>query len=411
MRIWLINPFDPLPGDPEQEGRYATLARMLHEKGHELVWWTSSFSHRFKKPVAKQKLSETCSTLGMEVVFLEGRAYQKNVSINRLLNHYQLAKSFIRTANARNDHPDVVLVSAPPPFLAKAAVHYAKNNGAKSIIDIQDLWPETFYRLTSGLARSILKLVLMPWKLASKSAYCNADVIVGVADQYVNHALEMGANPQKHITIPLGVDLGQFQQASRDGVCDKFTKPEDEIWFAYTGSLNVSYDCLTLTKAFIEAEKKTDKKIKLFITGRGQLDNELDSIISDSGSNSIIRTGFLDFPQWAYLLSQCDVGFNASFPEAMIYLPNKIFYYFAAGCAVLNTIPGQCSQIVADANCGLDYPAGDIKSCCGEILKLINDDSILNDMKSRALLQCTNTYDRSIVYDSYVNCITGSTNE
>ncbi|NJL26914.1 MAG: excinuclease ABC subunit C [Thermoanaerobaculia bacterium] len=41
--------------------------------------------------------------------------------------------------------------------------------------------------------------------------------------------------------------------------------------------------------------------------------------------------GFMDFPQWAYMVSQADIGFNASFPQAMIFLPNKIFYYLAAG--------------------------------------------------------------------------------
>ncbi len=405
MRIWLINPFDPLPGDPEQEGRYATLARMLRDKGHDVVWWTSSFSHRFKKPVDQVQLQESCRELGIEVFFLEGVAYKKNISVSRLLNHYQLAKSFKKAAGQREDRPDVILVSAPPPFLAKYAVRTARELGARSVIDIQDLWPETFYRLTSGIGRAVLKLVLSPWKQASKSAYCGADVIVGVADQYVNHALDMGAKPEKRATIPLGVDLGQFMQAAKEGECEKFTKPEGEIWFAYTGSLNVSYDCLTLAKAFIEVEKLTDKKGRLFITGRGQLDNELDKIISGSGTSNIVRTGFLDFPEWAYLLSQCDVGFNASFPEAMIYLPNKIFYYFAAGCAVLNTISGQCSQIVSEGECGLDYKAGDVGDCERVMMELIRDVEGLKGQKEKAFNLAVNVYDRSRLYSDYCNTL------
>ena len=96
MRVWLVNPFDPLPGDPEQEGRYGTLARMLVDSGHEVTWWTSQFSHRFKKPVDRQVIESTCSQLGLKVNFIPAPPYTKNVSLARLWNHFLLARRFSR---------------------------------------------------------------------------------------------------------------------------------------------------------------------------------------------------------------------------------------------------------------------------------------------------------------------------
>jgi glycosyltransferase involved in cell wall biosynthesis len=405
MNIWLINPFDPLPGDPEQQGRYATLARMLIAHGHKVLWWTSSFSHRFKGDVDQKTITQACSDIGIDVVFLEGVAYKTNVGFSRLRNHIQLARAFTAQANQISDKPDVVLVSAPPPFLAKAAMCYASQNNIRCMIDIQDLWPETFYRVAPVWLKPLLACVFFPWKRASEKAYKNASVVVGVADEYVNSALKLGAAPQETATIPLGIDLSEFDQAAIQGKTDCFVKDEDEIWFAYTGSLNRSYDCLTLAKAFLKVNHQSKCRMKLFITGRGELSESLSRMIQEANSNDVIQTGFLDFPQWAYLLNQCDVGFNASFPEAMIYLPNKIFYYFAASLAVLNTIPGQCSAIVKDSNSGFDYQAGDVQSCVEAILTILENTDKLKVMKHHSRLQAENIYDRNILYSKYVALI------
>ncbi|MCF7955126.1 MAG: glycosyltransferase family 4 protein [Phycisphaerae bacterium] len=405
MNIWLVNPFDPLPGDPEQEGRYATLAGLLLNRGHKVVWWTSSFSHRFKKPVDQSKLTRVCNEIGMDVKFIESPQYTKNVSIKRLWNHYLLSKRFASMAANVTLKPDVVLASAPPPMLARNAVKIASQFQAKSIVDIQDLWPETFYRLAPAPVRASLSMALSPWQKASTAAYCNADVVAGVADEYVNRALELGATPKSTATIPLGIDLASFNKAAAEGYTSEFTKPEGEIWFAYTGSLNRSYDCITLTKAFLQAKENLKCPAKLFITGRGEYTEEIKKNIDDCGTKDVVLTGFVDFPQWAYLLKQCDVGFNASFPEAMIYLPNKIFYYFAAGLAVLNTIPGQCSNIVSGSKSGLDYQAGNTQSCIEAIEKVASNADILAEMKYNSHQQAVTIYDRNILYSKFVDLI------
>lgn len=405
MNIWLVNPFDPLPGDPEQEGRYATLARLLVNRGHKVVWWTSSFSHRFKKPVDQAEVTKVCNEIGLDLKFIEAPQYAKNVDIKRLWNHYLLSKRFARLAMGFAPKPDVVLVSAPPSFLAMTAVKIASQLQAKSIVDIQDLWPETFYRLAPSLIRPALSMALSPWQKASSAAYRNADIITGVADEYVNRALRLGAKPQSTGTIPLGIDLASFDKACDDGYVSEFTKPEGEIWFAYTGSLNRSYDCITLTKAFLQARAKLKYPAKLFITGRGEYTTIIKKIIQDCGTKDVILAGFIDFPQWAYLLNQCDVGFNASFPKAMIYLPNKIFYYFAAGLAVLNTIGGQCSNIVRDSKSGLDYEAGNVQSCVNAIKKVAQDADVFEAMKNNSRQQAVSTYDRNILYSKFVNLI------
>ena len=401
MNVWLVNPFDPLPGDPEQQGRYATLARLLCARGHRVTWWTSSFSHRFKRPVDAAAIAATCETIGIRPVFLQAPPYPTNVSVARLRNHRVLARRFGAEAPRHRPAPDVVIASTPPPTLARQAILFARQAGVPSVLDVQDLWPDTFDRLAPWWLRPAFGLALRPMRRAADEAYRLADAVVGVADAYRDEALRLGGPERPAETIPLGVDLADFDAAARRGACEELTKPPGETWLIYSGSLNRSYDCLTLTEAFADASARLDRPVRLFVTGRGELSDALDAIVRRRGLRNVTRTGFLEFDRWAWLVTQCDAGFNASFPEAMIYLPNKIFYYLAGGLAVLNTIPGQCSRLVAEGRCGLDYRAGDAADCAAAIQRLLGDPAALAEMRRAARALAESTYDRAVLYPRY----------
>ena len=48
MKIYLSNPYGTIPGENWREYRFFLLATSLAEKGHDVVWFTSTFSHHFK---------------------------------------------------------------------------------------------------------------------------------------------------------------------------------------------------------------------------------------------------------------------------------------------------------------------------------------------------------------------------
>ncbi len=406
MNVWLINPFDPLPGDPEQEGRYASLVRHLADAGCDTTWWTSSFSHRFKKPVDQQAITAACKDIGVGVRFLESPAYGRNVGLARLKNHRRLASQFKANAKAEKTLPDVIVASAPPTSLADAAIGFAKARSIPSIVDVQDLWPETFQRILPKPLRPLGRFLLSPSQRRIARAYRNADAVCGVADAYCNRAVELGGDKQFVRTIPLGIDLDVFDAATQTSF-EELTRPVDEMWLIYAGSLNVSYDSLTIIRAakLIRERGTAGGKWRLFISGRGEQAEMAKQLIETHKLENVTLTGFMEFEQWAYLLSQCDVGFNASLPDALIYLPNKIFYYFAAGLAVVNTIPGQCSRIVSQGNCGMDYPAGDVEACAAVIEKMLADPQATRQMGQASRKLAETTYDRRLMMPKYVEFI------
>src|SRR5438067_13125283 len=98
--IWIVNPFDPLPGSGEQPGRYASLARMLRDAGHQVTWWTASFSHRFKRDLDRATVQTACAVEGIDARILTVRPYRKNVSWARLRSHNDYAAALRREAGA-----------------------------------------------------------------------------------------------------------------------------------------------------------------------------------------------------------------------------------------------------------------------------------------------------------------------
>jgi len=405
VNIWIVNPFDPLPGDPEQEGRYATLARLLAGRGHRVVWWTSSFSHRFKRPVDQVTLRAACSALGIEVEFLTAPPYYANVSLRRVWNHHVLAQRFVGAARTRTPAPDVVVASSPPPGLAWRAVEVARARGARAVVDVQDAWPDVFTTVAPPVLRPAVQCCLPALRRNVRRIARACDAIVGVADGYVDLFARHARKSQRTATIPLGVDLAAFDAAVQRGRSEAHTKPAGEIWLAYTGSLNRSYDFMTILRAAARLGADHRPPLRFFLTGRGELTRQAEELVRAHSLSNVHLTGFLPFDTWAYLLSQCDIGFNASFPEAMIYLPNKIFYYLAAGVAVLNTIPGQCSRIVRDGACGLDYRAGDPDSCAAAIRQLIGDEARRAAMRAAARRLAEREYDRAVLFPRYVTLL------
>ena len=50
MTVWIQNPFDNLPQEGFRKQRYWLMAEAFVRAGHDVVYWTSDFSHATKAP-------------------------------------------------------------------------------------------------------------------------------------------------------------------------------------------------------------------------------------------------------------------------------------------------------------------------------------------------------------------------
>jgi glycosyltransferase involved in cell wall biosynthesis len=358
--IWIVNPFDLLPGEPGRPGRYRTLSEVLASRGHEVVWWTSDFSHRFKT----QRIVDDLGQGAFAVRLLHTRPYRRNISLARVYNHRQFGGEFYRAAleelrrNAKS-RPDRIVVSMPPLSPASMAIRLRDEWGGKVIVDIQDAWPETFRRLVPGVGRAhelLAGLLLAPFHRQAQSAYKRADAITAVAETYVDLS---GARhrDQPSCVAYLGAPFRELDAST--GMNKRAMQP---FTFIYLGSLSANYDLETLIRA-AAIMQQNGCNFRVLIAGMGPHEDSLRGLSRELALESVLEfRGYLTYDKVVSLLGKSDCGLNPILPECWCAMPNKVADYFGAGLPVINSIPGELSELIRKNDAGAYYQAGNVES-------------------------------------------------
>ena len=95
VRVWLINPYGPLPGEGWRDYRFTYAARALAARGHDVTWWTAAFDHHTKR------FRESSSRGSFSIALVPTPAYHRNVGLGRLRLH---AKSKLVRRDPRFQH-------------------------------------------------------------------------------------------------------------------------------------------------------------------------------------------------------------------------------------------------------------------------------------------------------------------
>ena len=404
MKVWIVNPFDPLPGEPERAGRFADLAYALSEAGHSVVWWTAEFSHRYKRNVDTNRVRRAGTEHGVDIQCLPVPAYARNISLRRLWSHRAFGKS-LGHAISKAEPPDVITASAPPLESAVEATRFGLRNGIPTVVDILDQWPDTFTRGLPRLAQPFRKVGFHAYYTAERTAYRQATGIVGVAQGYLDRGVEVGGSKKHEAVLHLGVDLTAFDDAMRRARAQadrRWIKPSDETWVIYGGSLSHSYDFETIFQAARRAHEVFGKRVRFIIAGDGDLGPHARALHAALGLDTVSMPGFLPLAEWADLLAEADIGLIATFPKALIYMPYKVHDYLAAGVAVLNTLPGECGALVSAQRCGLNYRAGDADDLFAAIRRVVEHPNERKAMGASARRLAETVFDRRIISKKYV---------
>jgi len=390
MKIWLVNPFDSLPGETFRPGRYAFLAKLLADYGHQTTWWTSNFFHMtktFRKPFEDRP--------NLKIIQLDTPAYQRNICFKRIKNHRIYSKKFEQIA-AGHTPPDIIIASCPPLVSANSAIKIAKRLGTKCVIDIQDLWPESFEII---LPPAIAKILLYPLKKYADKIYRSADAVSAVSETYINRAAFASRNCARSFVAHLGIDIKLFDKCEKTSYLPE--KKAGELWAVYIGTIGSCYDVKTVveTAAMLQSSYPN---IRFFIAGDGPERTVLKKAAEDKKLANCEFLGLLEYDELVGLLRQSDIGLNVFVKNAKNAFPNKIFDYMAAGLAIINSIPGELEKIIKDNAAGLQYNAGDAESLKDAILKLHEKPQKCKEMGQTARRLVEEKFDKNKQYLKYV---------
>ena len=381
MNVWIQNPFDNLRVEGYRKQRYWLMAEAFVAAGHEVVYWTSDFSHATK---AKRRVSGS-EGRPIDLRLVPTRPYRKNVSLARILSHRGYARAWERealrlTACSRPlARPDLIVSSMPPLSTGEVARRLADHFGAKLVVDVQDAWPETFYRLLPTGFGWLGKILLAPLHRAARRAYRAADLVTGVCDRY--EALAKGYGAKRYLRAYLGVELssGALRPASA-------ARPQDALRLAYVGNMGRGYDLETVVEGVRRLNAK-GVKATLDVAGFGR------TIAEESG---VRFHGLLDAEAMRELLAGCDLGVIPMAADSFVGLPNKLADYAAAGLRVVSSLAGETERILAAYDAGRTYLAGDAESFVRAV------EAAAKLPRENALKLAREELDAAVIYRKYV---------
>ena len=412
MRIWLVTIGEPLPVDNANDRlhRSGMLANLLVSKGHEVVWWTSTFDHARKEQRFNMDTSIEINDC-FNIRLLHSINYIKNMSINRIINHYAIAHKFSKLARLELQ-PDIILCSFPTIELSLAATKYGKERNVPVVIDVRDLWPDIIVDLFPKKIRWLVEAALFVFFKNTRKVFRECTSIIGVSDGYLRWGL-LYAGRKRNINDavfplcykkPVVTDT-QFKDAEVKLKDIDVDSSKIICWFV--GMFGKTYNLSTVIDAAHQLDKKSINNVQFVLSGDGE--NYSKWFKQAQGLSNVVFTGWVDFPQIAYLMSITDIGLAAYAEGAPQGLPNKIFEYLCAGVPILSSLKGETETLLTSSGCGLTYNASDTKDFLEKLFILINDNDLRKKMSSNSVSLFRSCFSADEVYARMINFLEGLT--
>ena len=400
MNVWIVNPFDNLPLEGYRPMRFWLMSKAFRKAGHDVVYWTSDFSHANKK----KRVLDSDVEAPFDIEILETEPYFKNVSLRRLMSHRKLAKTFLKVAReairaGRRKIPDLIIASSPPLGLVDASHTIASETGARVIVDIMDAWPETFERV-------VPRFLLWPLRRKARRNYLRAAAITTVADNYVEIARSYGFSK----------DIRRFYHGITKGDSPLTNRPKHHssshipipsslihtstgtvpLRIVYAGNMGRSYDLVTA----VEAVRELSGMATLDIAGKGEQEEALKELVERKGIKGVKFHGYLSEPELDDLLKRCDVGLVPMDPSSCVGIPYKLADYAKSSLAVVSSLGGESARLLNEYGAGVSYSFGNSASLVNAVKSILPR---LDEMRKASSRMLDEQFDASKIYDSYVD--------
>ncbi|MEM3431435.1 MAG: glycosyltransferase [Candidatus Aenigmatarchaeota archaeon] len=207
------------------------------------------------------------------------------------------------------------------------------------------------------------------WKIKQK-VFKNATCLIAVSKSAKN-ALEIdGADPDKIVVIPFGIDTKQFNIIKND------KKEKDKITISFVGRLVYEKGILDLLYVFSKLAKK-HPNITLQIAGTGPLKWDIERIVERLGIKERVKLlGTVPHEKISTVYSTTDIFCVPSIPTKL--WQEQLGYVFleamASGVPVVSTLSGAIPEVVENGKTGILVPPGDLKSLENAIEELIQSE-------------------------------------
>jgi glycosyltransferase involved in cell wall biosynthesis len=400
---------EPLPTDEagDRLHRVGILANLLVEKGHQVLWWTSTFDH-----VRKKQRFDIDTSIDINNCFrinlLHSLEYKKNVSLRRIINHYGIARKFAILAEPEQK-PDIILCSLPTLELSLVATEYGRKKGIPVVLDVRDLWPDIFLELVPEWGRWFVRTLLSPMFKTVSAACTGANAIIGITPAFVDWGVKYANRTRSGLDrdFPLGYSQdipAQEAVIEAENFWWKFgvTKNNNDFIACFFGTMGRQFEMETI----IEAARKLKfmkPLIRFILCGSGDNLDYYKKLAGDC--DNIIFPGWVGAVEIWTLMRMSSVGLAPyrSSKDFMASIPNKSIEYLSAGLPILSSLKGTLKELLSTNDCGITYDNGDAEDLVSILVNLYDHPEIIRKMSENAYVLYKEKFIAEKVYNNMIS--------
>ena len=293
---------------------------------------------------------------------------------------------------------DVVVASSPPLPAAAAAALIARGRRSKFILEVRDLWPDS--AVAMGLVTNP-RIIGVARKI-EHYCYRSASRIVALTEGIYSGVVEQGVNPAKITLVTNGIDLG----AGAPNGIPALPVPDGSFVAMYLGAHGTYSSLGTVLDAADRLRGRAD--IRFVLVGGG---DQKPGLIDEARRRNLDNVTFIDpVPKREVpgYLSRADVCILPYQDKELFAgaLPNKTFDYMGADRPILAAVrPGEVSQLVETAQCGLTVPPEDGAAMARAVEQMAADPAAARRMGENGGAYVRAHYDRAVLADKFVKVV------
>lgn len=267
-------------------------------------------------------------------------------NIKRILNYtsYFIA-STLRGVFLKS--PDIVIASSPPIFTALAGLILAKLKGAKFVLDIRDIWPESAVQMGSIKNVNIIKI--LEW--LEVFLYKNADLITVATPGMVDMVRRRVSSVSLQIEyIPCGVNIPDKKSIAAVGVNPFEKEDQDKFCVLYAGLHGHAQNLTTIIDAAHTLRERND--IIFYFVGAGP---DKHRVVDYALDLALPNVKFLDpvpreMIRRYYVFAGCGIVPLRNLKIFKNVFPSKTFELMSYGVPSIVGVGGEITKVI-DASC------------------------------------------------------------
>jgi len=312
----------------------------------------------------------------------------------RLVSYLSFVVSSLLVGIAVLPKADYLITESPPLFLSISGWLLAKVKGARWILNVSDLWPDSAKYIGMLEERSF------SYRMLQKMAhffYRKAWLVTGQSKEIIS---EIGHQvPQARLHhLSNGVDPREFHPQKRGEAIRQQYLRNGEAGFIYAGLHGLFQG---LEQILLAAEKLKGESVRFLLFGDGPEKEALVKKASDLGLSNVDFYFPLSHRDISSLIASMDVAVAPLKKSIRGAVPSKIYEAMASGVPILLVANGEASEIIHRTGAGVAVAPGDIEGLVLSIRYLLSHAESCKEMGRYGRLAAETLFDRARIAEEF----------